>query len=341
MNHAEGKLMKLYIFIATIMIVTIFSIGCNSSMLSSLKDETERRDRITSQVKIDNPPIALVNGKKIIQNDIMPILMAGYGKQVLDKYTELLLVRTHAQSVGIPLDDTIADLELNKLLLKMAPNQNQTQRYGLLKYILKRRSISLGELKMVLETTALLKQIVLMEWEPQEINNDTIRAQYVELYGNQVTIKILTTATQREIDACHNFIKLGGDFYEIAKAYSQDQISLTNNSEMGPFTLYTEDVPQHIREQAFMLQKDNETSAPFQYYDDKHIPYWAIIKRISTIAQKDIAIASVKTEIKDIIHQKRLNAEIATRLKSIKTNARITILDDTLRKNTSNGIMTP
>ena len=330
--------MKNIIFIIFILYITALITGCDTALLSSYKTESKRRDHITMQVKSEDPPIALVNGKKITINDIVPILMAGYGIQVLNKYTELVLVRTHAQKSGITLDETIADHEIDQLLSDMAPNQDLTQRYALLKYILKRRGMSLAELKMVLETTALLKQIVLLDWQPQHITPEAIRNQYTELYGEQMTIKIISVATQREIDTYNTLVNSGGDFYDIARTYSQDQISLANNAEIGPFTLYDEKLPQQIREVAFTLKNNNDISQPFQYYDNNHMPNWAIIKRISITVKKDIKITSVASEIKKIIHQKALNVKTTALLKSITENARITILDETLRINSASDI---
>jgi foldase protein PrsA len=237
--------------------------------------------------------VATVRGDVITRRDLEPVLMEGYGLDVLLRLVQLDLVEQEATNLHISVtpDDvarerslTIADLK--QATQELAGNGQPTtqpdtdftpeQENQLLDQLLQEQHVSRPEFDLIMRTNAYLRKIA----EPlveSKLTEDAIRKQFDMMYGEKVLVRCIICNDMNEIGQVRRDLAAGKSFEDVARLRSVDPQMALIGGELPPFTFQDTNYPPEIRQVAFDLKK-GEVSDAVQL--GQHIYILKLIDRI-------------------------------------------------------------
>lgn len=237
--------------------------------------------------------IATVRGDKITRRDLEPVLMEGYGLNVLLTLVQLDLVEQEAAKVGVVV--TPADVANERAItmgnLRRAteetdstgqpatqPTDNLTadQENQLLDQLLEQQHVSRAEFNLILQVNAYLRKIAEPKVEA-ELTDDAVRQQFNVMYGEKVVVHFIVCNNMSEAAQVRRDFAAGKSFEDVARLRSLDRTTAYTGGELPPFTLQDNRFPLEFKQVAFSLNK-GEVSDPVQIG-----PFIYIIKLVDRI----------------------------------------------------------
>ena len=289
------------------------------------KEANQPRTRPAKSSRRDylkNRPVASVNGRGLSHDDFYDLLVKTHGRETLDEWVLLEVVRQEAQQRGVADTQALRDAELNRLLDDMAPDSSQINRQAMLDFLLRSRGLTQGQLDIILKRRALLRQMVEQE---VEIPPSSERTEFERLYGAKRSVRLIAAATLRDIERVQRELDDGGDFAELVRKHSEHQASLTSDGWIGPFSTNEPGVPEAIRTAAFDLQKPGRRSEPFQYLDSPDRLYWGIIQLEQQLEAEPVSFEDTRPEIRRFLREQELSRRMIELQNSLVRSARSTI----------------
>jgi foldase protein PrsA len=265
--------------------------------------------------------IATVRGDAITRKDLEPVLIEGYGLNVLLTLVQLDLVEQEAarqHAVVTPVDvanervltmDNLARATQQMDSSGQPTTQPETlssdQEEQLLDQLLQQQHVSKAEFNVILQVNAYLRKIA----GPQvnaNLSDDAIRKQFNAMYGEKVVVHYIVCNNMSEVTDVRRALALGQSFEDVARLRSRDRQSGATGGELPPFTLSDNRFPDEFKQVAFNL-KIGEVSDPVQI--GRFIYIAKLIDRIPpAMARYEDYRDSVKKQLDDSTVQAAMKA---------------------------------
>jgi len=276
------------------------------------------------EIGTQEPPVARVNGQPVWRDTLQQALWKSYGRQLLDELVQLEMVRQRAEQDGIIATDQHLSQELNRLLEDMAPHQSRSRQLELLKYMLKSRGMARGQLDLILERQALLRQMVDQQ---VKITDEQINQQYQRTFGRKVTVRQLLVSSLRRMEEAKRLLSEAEKFEDVVAQFSEDQTSLADAGLVGPFSRVDPDIPIAIRQAAFTLEHVGQLSPVVEFRNAQNNPWWALLRLEELIPPDTRGLPEVRDQLIRDIRRQTIANRIAALQQTIQDEARVIILD--------------
>jgi foldase protein PrsA len=222
--------------------------------------------------------MATVRGDAITRKDLEPLLIEGYGLNVLLTLVQLDLVKQEAARLHIVVtpEDIANERRITMDNLERATQQmdssgqpttqpealSSDQEQQLLDQLLQQQHVSRAEFDVVLEVNAYLRKIAGPKVDAN-LSEDAIRRQFNAMYGEKVVVHYIVCNNMSEVADVRRALAMGQTFEDVARLRSRDRRTGATGGELPPFTLADNRFPDEFKQVAFNL-KIGEVSDPVQ-----------------------------------------------------------------------------
>jgi foldase protein PrsA len=265
--------------------------------------------------------IATIRGDAITRKDLEPVLIEGYGLNVLLTLVQLDLVEQEAaaQHIIVTPQDVASERAITMENLERATQQMDSsgqptsqpdtltsqQEEQLLDQLLQQQHVSKAEFNIVLEVNAYLRKIAGPKVNAN-ITENAIRRQFNAMYGEKVVVHYIVCNNMSEVADVRRALATGQAFEDVARLRSRDRQSAATGGELPPFTLSDNRFPEEFKQVVFNL-KIGEVSDPVQI--GRFIYIAKLIDRIPpALARFEDYRASVKKQLYDSTVQAAMKA---------------------------------
>jgi foldase protein PrsA len=312
--------------IPAIILALVFLQGCHSQPASSNGTGIGNANLINLTPTIppavaEDDVIATVRGDAITRKDLDPVLMEGYGLNVLLTLVQLDLVEQEAarQHVIVTPEDVANERAMTMRNLQRATQEMDSngqpttqpdvltpeQEEQLLDQLLQQQHVSRAEFSVILEVNAYLRKIA----EPKvnaNITEEAIHKQFNAMYGEKVVVHYIVCNNMSEVADVRRALAQGQSFEDVARLRSRDRQTAAIGGELPPFTLADNRFPEEFKQVAFNL-KVGEISDPVQI--GRFIYIAKLVDRIPPAEAKYVDYRdSVKKELYDSTVQAAMKA---------------------------------
>jgi parvulin-like peptidyl-prolyl isomerase len=285
---------------------------------------------------IPNEVVARIRGNPITMEDIQPVLVEGYGLNVVLLLVQRELAREEAakqeivvttwdveKERSITLQSLQRSLQSSGLDLGTTQPSDEDltpeQTEALLDQVLSQQHMSLAEFGVLMEINAYLRKVA----EPEvtaEITDDAVRKHFNALYGEKVVVHYIVCGNMSEAADVRRDLASGKSFEDVARARSRDRESAMNGGELPPFTLQDNRFPPEFKQLVFLLQK-GQISDPLQIGT-----FIYIAKLVDRIPPEHAKFEDYKDAVKKDLHDQAVTAATTMALNEME------IEDPVLRK---------
>jgi parvulin-like peptidyl-prolyl isomerase len=202
---------------------------------------------------------ATVGGVAIPSAKLVELLVASYGKNMLEQLIALELVRQEAAEKGI----TITEQDVEAELEQTARQGGFTREMGDLRKLLaeysREKGYSWAEFDLTIRRNAYLRKLV----EPAfKLEEAVLRAEYDRLYTEKVEVRIIRTQDPFNALGARQRLRNGEDFGQVAREMSNDA-SGVDGGLLPPFSRGSfTGAMKAFEEAAFALTAPGDVSAP-------------------------------------------------------------------------------
>ena len=316
-------------FVPTILIALLALQGCHSQTNSSpAAAATANLPPPPSHVpaasnsgtpNFEDDVIATVQGDKITRRDIDPVLMEGYGLNVLLTLVQLDLAEQQAAHLHISVSP--ADIANERVItmqnLRRATeavdsagqpttepeNLTAAQEDQLLDQILQQQHVSRAEFNVILQINANLRKIA----EPQvaaSLTDEKVRQQFNAEYGEKALVHYIQCNNMQEVTQVRRELAAGKSFEDVAKERSIDRLTAAAGGALPAFSRSDPHYPQEIKDVVFDL-KPGEVSDPVQ-----HEQFIYLFKLIQRIPPAHARFEDYKDDVKKDLYNQTVQADM-------------------------------
>lgn len=269
----------------------------------------------------DKDVVAIVNGLKIMKQDLYSLLVTTYGDEALDVLVRRTLIYQAAQKEGVSVSKSEVDEKLKSLVNGEVDALMQAYRINdradLEKELIKIDS-SLAQFEEKLnkrmrkqaEVEALAEKVMLKKII---VTDEDLQMAYEREYGEKIEASQIVFRSRREAEDTLKKLKSGADFATIAKNESIDRASAARGGKMQPFS------PNDGLGKEVANLKAGELSDIIKTDYGYHI---IKINDRKTAGKK--SLKSVKDELEKIVINQRYKERLGPWLISLIENASIT-----------------
>ncbi|MGD2109525.1 MAG: peptidylprolyl isomerase [Phycisphaerae bacterium] len=270
--------------------------------------------------------VASVNGRPILRDDLVGLLVRSHGVAVLEQLIGLDLAIAAATEHGVGVTQSDVDQEhvraLRHLINPLAPispdpfDRETAER--LLETVLTQRNISRVEYDLIIRRNAYLRKIA----EAQVVVTDSqLRDEFDRRYGERAQVRHIQLATLAEVQRVKDRLTRGEGFGDLAVRYSANQSSALREGRLDPFSATDEEVPALLREVAFSLEPDAVSSAV-------RIGEWYhLIKLEAILPARQGGLKEVRAEIEESLRDRLTDAATFGLFEKLFRQATIDVYD--------------
>lgn len=259
--------------------------------------------------------IATVNGQKITKADFdQKLETSPAGRGVLNQLIQADLIDQYAKDNHIEPTSQQIDEEVNKVKARY-PN-------GQFEQIVKQQGLSDADVRNIFREQLVLQQAVAKNVPP--VTDEQVKQYFDRNHAmldkpEQVRARHILVPDLKTADTVEQKLKSGGDFAALAKQYSTDPATKDKGGELGFFGHGQMVAP--FDKAAFSLPI-GQTSAPVKSPFGYHI----IQVEEKKPAQK-ATLAASKDQIRTMLQQQAVQAQIPAFLQGLRSKANITVSD--------------
>lgn len=223
--------------------------------------------------------IATVNGDVITRKDLEPVLMEGYGLNVLMGLVQLDLVEQEAAKMKLVVTPQDVSDERTITLQNLAHAAQEVQSNGtpttqpddltpaeqaqLLDQVLQQQHVSKAEFDVVLQINAYLRRIAAPVIETH-LTEEMIHQHFNTLYGEKIVVHYIVVNNMTEAGEVRRDLAAGKSFEDVARARSLDRRTAASGGELPAFSMQEPRLPDEFKQAAFRL-KVGEVSDPVSH----------------------------------------------------------------------------
>lgn len=203
--------------------------------------------------------LARVNDRPIFTAPFQQLLSESHGLFVLEQLVALELVKDHAHRQSVSLSDVEIEAEWDRALRDLgraavARDSDIDPRAAgqeMLDQFLGAKNISLAEFKLSIERHAYLRKMVEAE---VTVTDEEVRAEFERRHGRQAVVRHIVLPDLKAVGEVRARLRDGGDFADLARAYSVHRLSGAAGGLLPIFTQGDVQVPPLLRSSAFAMQ---------------------------------------------------------------------------------------
>jgi len=276
-----------------------------------------------------DPVIAKAGEVRILRSELADLVLAGYGRKVLEEYALLLVTREEAKTRRISSGESVMKEEMDRVLEDMAPGTSRDHQERLLRYMLQSRGLSRKEFEMMVERQGLLRRMVEGN---VEVTEEGLNLEYERLHGRRVLVRALAAASLRKVEDALRQVKEGADFVQLGREMSEDQRTLAKDGLVGPFSRVETEVPSAIRDAAFGFSQAGKMSAIVTYQDEAGLS-WSCVLRLEEVTEADgVSRESVRSELEESARRREIQKRMLALQKDLRSKMNLEIYDPLLLK---------
>jgi parvulin-like peptidyl-prolyl isomerase len=270
--------------------------------------------------------IARLAGEPITMGQIMPILVKGYGLNVLLNYVQLAYTKQEAerQHVVVTPEQIKGEVEYT-LANQLFRDADKADYPRLLDQLLEQRHISRGEFDLVMETNAYLRQMA-TPLVKDKVTDEVLQQAFREIYGETVQVRHIELSGMEEVGEAQRRLAAGEPFEKVAREMSKNGHTAPLGGEIAPFSR-SADYPQVFKDMAFNL-KEGEVSTPINVEGS-----YQIIKLEKRIPPKAVKFEDVKESLREDILDRLVTAAMQQLRVQVANDARnaLRVIDPVLK----------
>lgn len=232
-------------------------------------------------------PVALVNGKPILAEQLQKPVFEAYGLNFLLHLAQIELCKQRAQAAGVKVtaEDIAAERQrtleqmfkdaVNIDQLKVSEQEKQQIRQKeyerLLEQFLQTQRVSRPEFEMAMETGAYLRKLA----EPglrEKITEQHLKDGFNIMYGEKVRVRHIQLSNMQEVAEAQRRLRDGETFEQVALDMSRDPRTRNRGGELErPFSRAEPLWPQAFKDAAFDLKNPGDVSEPVHTGEAIHL----------------------------------------------------------------------
>ncbi len=186
-------------------------------------------------------PIATVNGKPILRDRVIGLLLRSHGAGVLEQLIGLETAAMAAAEKGLTITGADVDREYGRALRRLAdPLASVTSTpfdrdaaEDLLETVLRTRNISREEFAIIMRRNAYLRKVIRAE---HVVTEAQLREEFQRQYGQRIQVRHVQLASLSEVERVRERLAAGEDFGELAGRYSANAASARVGGLLEPFS---------------------------------------------------------------------------------------------------------
>lgn len=279
---------------------------------------------------LSGPNVAMVNGRPILQSDLIDLLLRTHGVAILEQLIGFDLAVAAAAEKGVSISQADVDREYERTLRRLAnplssvaPDPfDRAAAEQLLETVLAQRNVSHEEFNMLIRRNAYLRKIA----EAEMVFTDSqLHQEYERLYSKRARVRHIQLATLAEVERVKECLASGEDFGDLARRYSANTSSASQQGLLDPFSENDEDVPALLRQVAFSLNAG-------QVSDALRVGEWYHLIRLEALLPPDtVAFEEVKTELERSLRERLTDSATFGVFEKLFREATIEVQDPWLR----------
>jgi parvulin-like peptidyl-prolyl isomerase len=269
--------------------------------------------------------IARLAGEPITMGQIMPILVEGYGLNVLLNYVQLAYTKQEAEKQHAVVTPADLKAENDSTIAKMFPDADKADFSRLLDQLLEQKHVSRAEFQLVIEANAYLRQMA-MPLVKDKIDDEMLQQAFRQIYGETVQVRHIELARMEDVGEAQRRLAAGEPFEKVAREMSKNGHTAPLGGELPPFSR-TADYPQVFKDMAFNL-KEGEVSTPINVEGS-----YQIIKLEKRIPPKAVKFEDVKESLREDLLDRLVTAAMQQLRAQIADEARnsLRVVDPVLK----------
>lgn len=314
-------------FCACVAAGSLLLLGCESQKNPAAPDVQAREvSAAPPKTAASDPVVARANGRSINMSRITPILVEGYGLNVLLAVIQLDLVRQDAEKLKLVVTEADVLAETDSTLAKMFQDADKKDYPALLDQFLQNQRVSRPEFAIAMETNAYLRKIA-ESMIKDKITEETLQEQFKAIYGETVQARHIECSNLQEIAEVKRRLAGGEKFDALAKELSRNARTAPLGGELPPFSRYAANIPQVVKDTAFSL-KPGEVSDAVQVQGT-----YQLITVVQRIPPKAIKYEDVKESLRQDTHEKMVIAGMKQMRQTLsdRSDQLVEITDPTLK----------
>jgi foldase protein PrsA len=285
----------------------------------------------TRAMPSERDPIANVNGHPIARHRVVNLLLQAQGVGVLEQLVVLDEAERRAADRGLTITQAEIQAEYDRALRRLvAPLSSVTTgsfdreaAERTLEVVLADRNISREEFMLGMRRHAYLRRLVEAE---RSFSEQDIRAEYERTYGRRVQVRHIQLGTPRQVSQVRQQFAAGGDFAELARDYSANQLSAELGGLLEPFSAQQEELPTLFRQTAFGLE-------PGEVSETIRIGEWYhILKLEKAMPAEDPGLDRVRDALERRLRERTSEPAMQALYERLFRDAVIEIHDPVLRR---------
>ncbi|MBW7905810.1 MAG: peptidylprolyl isomerase [Phycisphaerae bacterium] len=273
----------------------------------------------------DGDALAIVDGRVVTRTRLVELLMEAHGLRMLQQVTLLELAKAETQRRGLAVSQADVDAEFERALAEMAADMKEEEatrenKLKALKAVIANNGVTMTEYMIALERNAHLRKLV-----SYKVSEETLREEFARTFGERAVVRHVQVADLRRMNAVLDALSRGRDFADVAREFSENQISGPRGGELDPFTFQDERVPPALREAAFLL-KTGEVSPVI-----KTERYFHVLRLEQRLPPENVRFEDVRGQVEARLRSRVERQEMDSILKGLFQAAKVRILDPELR----------
>ena len=276
------------------------------------------------------PLLARVNGRPIPRRHVVDLLLRTHGPAVLEQLIGLEAALAAAAENGIRITDADVEAETERSLRNLSNplssvtdgDMDRETAERLLDRVLTQRNISREVFRVVMRRNALLRRIVQSQLH---VTDQQLRDEYERAYGERVQVRHIQLATPAEASRVQERLANGGNFVELAKLHSANQITAQRGGLLDSFSRREDMLASHFRDVAFALE-------PGRVSDAVRLGEWYhLIKLERRLPATYPEFASVRADLEARLRERLSESAMLKLYEKLFRESRIEVFDPMLR----------
>ncbi|MDD4890812.1 MAG: peptidyl-prolyl cis-trans isomerase [Phycisphaerae bacterium] len=269
-------------------------------------------------------PVAKVNGQPIGREQMTQLLLDAYGKKLLKVVVSLEVAKQQAKAKNLTITRADIDDEEAKSFPDELRKLPDNERVRLLDDYLERNGFTRVEWRLFIERQAYLRKLCSNLPPPDE---KLVRQLFNRNHGERVEVRDLEVESWAKMNEAKKRLANKEPFELVAREMSLNKTTAPLGGLLKPFDVKDPNMPEDIREAAFLLKKPGDRSDEINYNGRIHL-----LQLVKRYPPENVKFEDVSDKLTAQVREIQIRQQMEFSLRTILAGADIEIFDPILRK---------